>query len=107
MPTINKNPVGQPVADAGAQRTVIVDYTGPASYATGGDAFAAGNVSLGRLYYAPSFAAQASAGGTVYLGVYDYTNGKYVWYTAADGLQVGAATDLSGVVVRLAVVGLP
>lgn len=102
MPTLNKTTIRYQ-DNAGVRRRRVVIYTGPASYATGGDAFTASDVSLGQLEFAPN--AIAHSGTATRLLAYDYTNAKYLWYVPNTGAEVAATTDLSAFTVRLEVAG--
>ncbi|MFH1107737.1 MAG: hypothetical protein V1790_00860 [Planctomycetota bacterium] len=58
----------------GNRRQSIGKITGPASYTTGGETFAAGDVALGEIeYFAPTFIQTATA---MVMCVYDYTNAR-------------------------------
>lgn len=70
-----------------------------ASYPTGGESMTfAGFATIDHVCAHPDGA------GTYYF-VWDYTNGKLMAFTAADGLQVANATDLSTVTARCCVTG--
>ena len=69
-------------------------YTGPASYVTGGDALVAQDVKLGTLDLA--LFEPATDGTNIYALMYDLTNAKVVWYDPSTAAEPAAATDLSG-----------
>lgn len=84
--------------------------TGPASYATGGEAFTAATVGLSRLDYL--IVSGVSEGG--YAAAYDPSAGKVKWFEgdydpAAAGplTEVAALTDLDAESVDFIAVGLP
>lgn len=81
----------------------IATYTGPASYATGGDAVDAGVIRGGRLLAIG--AAVATDGTTAYLLWLDVANQKILWFVASTGLEVAALVDLSAFTVTTEFVG--
>ncbi len=77
-------------------------YTGPASYATGGDPFLPADVKLGQI---DVLCLNLPSNGTVILcAVYDYTNLKVKWFDLA-GNETSAATDLSAYTARFEAIG--
>lgn len=102
MPTITFDPSLRPRDVAGIRRRVIVKYTGPKSYATGGDSVAAADVGLGVIENVDEDLAYNPTTPAIYFVVYDNsaaaggpTGGKLRWFTAT-ATEVGAGTDLSG-----------
>lgn len=85
------------------KRVISGIYTGPASYATGGDAFVPGDVKLGQIHFL--VANPASNGTDLRLVLYDYTNSKMKWFDLA-GAEIANATDLSAYSARFEAVGL-
>ena len=85
------------------KRVISGVYTGPASYATGGDAFLPADVKLGQIHFLDL--ELATNGTVVLLARYDYTNQKVKWFDLA-GNEVANATDLSGYTARFEAVGL-
>src|SRR5260370_14988462 len=105
MPTVDLTVV-RPYDDAGIRRRVIGLYTGPASYITGGDLFAPGDVkNLGEIEMI-DFMPAIDAGITKsFQLVYSHASGKVVWIDGTTGLQVGAATNLSTFAARFEAIG--
>lgn len=81
---------------AGIRRRNIYQYSGPASYATGGDAVTPEDVGLGEIEGPTGLGIAINAGGTIRGLVYDHTNEKILWYVLNTGAEVAATTDLSG-----------
>lgn len=86
-------------------RLWVDTYTGPASYATGGDSFVPGDVKLGVID-ALLFELARNAAGLIYGIRYDYTNQMAIWYVLTTGAEVANGTDLSGYSARFVAVGL-
>lgn len=104
MPTINRTTLR--FHDAAGKRLRRVGiYTGPSSYATGGDAFVAKDVSLGVLEHI-SFGVAHDGLGTFRLLVYDHANGKVIWVVPNTGAEVAAATNLSAFTARFEAMGM-
>ena len=101
MGTINRSAGGFFDRSASNERR-LVPYTGPSSYATGGDSLTPESLALGKMVAVLGLV--ISNGTTVYWGVYDYTNKKILWYSAT-ATEVPNATDLSGFTGRFEVVG--
>jgi hypothetical protein len=83
------------------------DYSGPASYATGGDTidphiFGFPNTILTLTGSVDQTDTYRAEGRPLYNGT---TAWKLVWFVIATGLEVGAAVNLSGVTVRLGAIG--
>ena len=84
-----------------------VDYNGPVSYATGGDTldprvFGMPNTILSMSGSTDQTDTYRVEGRPLYNGT---TAWKIVWFVIATGLEVAAATNLSGVTVRLGAIG--
>lgn len=80
----------------------VFKYTGPSSYATGGDSLTPESVRLGMI---AAILGLAIWNGTAVLwGVWDATNKKVLWYSAT-GTQVSNLTDLSAYVGYFEVIG--
>lgn len=103
MPTIDLT-VARPRDVAGVRRRTIGQYTGPASYATGGDPFVAGDAGLGEIEKMIFAIARNVAGTAIRFVTYDHTNGKAMWFTDSS-TEVAATTDLSTFRVRFEAVG--
>ena len=104
MPTITKNTTIRFQDDAGIRRRHMAFYTGPASYATGGDGFTPGDVNLGVIEMV-QFELAINAGGTIYGLIHDGTNEKVIWYVLDTGSEVANGTDLSGFQCRFEAIG--
>ena len=102
MPTITRSTFNyNDASNSRLRRTGI--YTGPASYATGGDACTPADLGLGKVHvllFEP-----ASNGTLVVHPLYDYTNQKVKWFAAA-GTEIANATDLSAYSSRFEAIGL-
>jgi hypothetical protein len=72
-------------------------YTGPASYATGGNAFTPAEVGMSRIEFL--HINHPTNGSVVLLALYDYTNQKVKWFDLA-GNETANATDLSAYTAR-------
>lgn len=70
----------------------VFQYTGPSSYATGGDSLTPESIGLGRIE--ALLGLTISNGAAILWGWYDRTNEKIEWYSAT-GTEVTNATDLS------------
>lgn len=102
MPTLDKT-VARDNDVAGIRRRVVNKYTGPASYATGGDPFTAGDVGLGVIEFI-SFANPVDATPACRLVRYDHTNFKVIWFDLA-GAEIANAVDLSTFSTRFEAIG--
>jgi hypothetical protein len=70
-----------------------VRYTGPASYATGGDPVnASSELGMGEVY---TVHGTITDGTNIRLSVFDYANQKIKWYIPNTGAEVANAVDLS------------
>lgn len=105
MPTLVFNTVARKQDAAGIRRRIIGVYTGPASYATGGDPCTPTNVGLSRIeVFLWEHAFDSTP--TNYSIAYDYTNEKLIWFDCSSGNEVVATTDLSAIDVRFEAAGL-
>lgn len=102
MPTLSIS-AGQAKDVAGVHRRFIAQYTGPASYVTGGDPIAASDVGLGVLQLIKI--ANATDGTNFRTIAYSYATGKAIWFVGTTGVEVAAAQDLSTYVTRFEAVG--
>lgn len=99
--TINRNTF--PIFDrANATERRILSYTGPASYATGGDSLTPEAISLSKI--GAVIGMTISNGSAILFGSYDATNKKILWFSATS-TQVPNATDLSGYTGTIEVIG--
>lgn len=81
-----------PGQNTGTRKRQGATYTGPASYATGGDALDATQWRLGSI---DGFVGLTISNGTAVLhGWYNRTTGTIMWFAAA-GTEVSNGTDLS------------
>jgi hypothetical protein len=80
----------------------LYGYTGPASYATGGDSLTPEECSLG--FIAAVVGLVISNGVNIYWGYYNTTTQKILWYSAT-ATEIPNATDLSGFTGRFEVIG--
>ncbi len=78
-------------------------YTGPASYATGGESISAAALKLGQVHVVLFEA--ASNGTVIILLRYDYTNSKVKAFDMA-GAEIANATDLSTYTARFEAIGV-
>lgn len=102
MPTIDKTTFTSADASNAKLRRLGI-YTGPASYATGGDACTPADLGLGKIHV---FQIEPpSNGSVVVVARYDYTNEKVKWFDMA-GAEIAAATDLSAYSARFEAIGL-
>ncbi len=87
------------------KRRMQAIYTGPASYATGGDPFLPADIKLGQIDYLDLGTATDAPFTTAYTLVYDYVNQTIIWLVTTTGLQAAAATNLSGFTARFEAIG--
>lgn len=88
---------------AGVRRRTVGQYTGPASYATGGETIAPGDVGMGVLEFVDF---ELATDGTDWYGImYDHPTGKAIWVVLSSGNQVAGAVDLSAFNARFEAVG--
>lgn len=93
--------VAPPSVESTLRRQIVL-YTGPATYATGGDPLDPADFRMGKVF--AILGVVASGGTTPYLLHYDVAASKIMWFVASTGLEAGAIT-LSGETVRMEVVG--
>jgi len=93
MGTISRDAYG--IFDkSGSKERRIIPYTGPTSYATGGDTFNPETISL-KLIEALVGLTIMNAAKTVLWGHWDRANKKILWFSAT-ATEVNNLTDLSG-----------
>ena len=98
--TINK--AISPGQNTGTCKRQVATYTGPASYATGGDAITPNDFRLGTI---DAILGLSISNGTAVLhGWYNVATQTIMWFVAA-GTEVTNATDLSTYTGRIEVVG--
>ena len=105
MATIDKT-VGPYHDKSGGHLRRIGGYTGPASYATGGDSFTAAEMSMGRIIKLNVAVAANAALSTFRLLHWDPATQKVVWVVPNTGAEVAATTDLSGFTTRFEAIGI-
>ena len=101
MPTLDLTSIQLQDASATKIRRTGI-YTGPASYATGGDAFTPANIAMGKidviLFEPPT------NGTVILLARYDYTNQKVKFFDLA-GNESANGTNLSTYSARFEAIG--
>ena len=88
---------------AGIRRRRIVQYTGPASYATGGDLLVPSDVTLGVIEDLPE--QSVTDGTSVRTIIYNNTTQKLQWFVPNTNVDVAAGVNLSTFIGRFAVTG--
>ena len=83
----------------------IGQYTGPASYVTGGDALAPSDLGVSHIELL-LFEPAVNATPKTFTLVYDTANKKILWMDPTTGLEVANATVLSGYSARFEAIGL-
>lgn len=81
---------------------VVMQYTGPATYVTGGDSFTADDVKLGEIEYITE--GKLTNGTVILLPQYDYTNSKMKVFDLV-GAEVANGTVLSAYTCRFEAMG--
>lgn len=102
MPTLTVD-TKHPQQNLGNINAALRLYTGPASYATGGDSIVQTDVKLGRIYdiWASNGKAINGAGAVRHL-MFDSAAGLMRWYDNADPhAEIANGTDLSGFTTRI------
>ena len=79
----------------GNRRTVVGTYTGPASYATNGDAVSADDLGLSNIRVLTLGVAGDAANITPRLLRWNAAQTKIMWFVPDTGAEVANATDLS------------
>ncbi len=91
---------------AGIRARRVLQVTGPASYTNpGGDPVAANALLLGVNEFVPPQIALDASDANPRLVVYDHTDEVFRWFVPNTGSEVANATDLSGYVFRIEVMG--
>ena len=101
MPTLDFTTNKHPWVHARNARFAFPQYTGPASYATGGDPIDANDLKLGKIWEIfPATAIDSSA--AIRHLVYDGAAGAMLWFDNADPhAEIANGTDLSDFTVKL------
>lgn len=89
---------------AGVRRRIVGQYTGPASYATGGDPFVASEIGLGTIEFL-DFENAISATPANRLLTYDHAAEAVVWIVPDTGAEVANGTNLSTFSARFEAIG--
>lgn len=101
MATVSRDAVQMFDRSATHERRVL-SYTGPASYATGGDSLTPEEIALKGI--AAIIGLTISNGTNVYFGYYNRSTKKILWYSAT-ATEIPNATDLSGFTGRFEAIG--
>lgn len=102
MATLDTNAVKGGFDRSGEYERRLFSYTGPASYATGGDSLTPEQCRLGMI--AAVLGLVISDGTNVYWGYWNPTTKKVLWYSAT-ATEIGNGVDLSGFSGRIEVIG--
>lgn len=102
MPTLDRT-VARDKDTSGIRNRRLQLYTGPASYATGGDPFVAADVALGVIEYFPPVI--ITDGTTIRIGVYNYTTQKLQFFVPNTNVEVANAVNLSTFSGRIEIFG--
>lgn len=101
MGTISRDAVAM-FDKSGSKERRIVAYTGPSSYATGGDTFNPEAIGLSKIEAVLGLT--ISNGTNVYWGHFNTSTKKILWYSAT-ATEIANATDLSGFTGRFEAIG--
>lgn len=101
MGTISRDAV-QMQDKSGSKERRILAYTGPASYATGGDTLNPESIGLAKIEALVGLS--ISNGTNVYWGYYNPSTKKILWYSAT-ATEIANGTDLSGFTGRFEAIG--
>jgi hypothetical protein len=94
----------RPFDEAGIRRRVIITYTPPASYATGGDSILPGDI--GNLGVIEEFPEQIATNGTaIVCFIYNFTTQKLQAFQPSTNVEIAAAVNLSAYISRIEVMG--
>jgi len=102
MPPVIDRTIGAYHDSSNARIRKIGNYTGPASYVSGGDPLTPGDLGMGRIEML-NFE-HATNGTDLRLVRYDYTAQKVKWFDLA-GAELAGAAALSGYSVRFEAIG--
>lgn len=102
MPTISRT-IGAYHDSSTSRLRKIGGYTGPASYATGGDSFTASDVGMGRVEHL--ILSHAYDGTNLRLLVWNPTTQRVVWVVPNTNAEVAAAVDVSTFTARFEAIG--
>lgn len=89
----------------GNLRSINSEYTGPASYVTGGDSLRPEDIALGDIENVWLGPALDAAGANPRLLVWNPATDKVRWFVPNTGAEVANATDLSGFKARFFAIG--
>jgi hypothetical protein len=96
--------VGNYFDSSGSFLRRVARWTGPSSYATGGEAVTPATFGLGTIVVASFTPALDAAGANTRVVVWNSTTQKLQWFSAP-GTEVTAATDLSGYSCQFEIIG--
>lgn len=102
MGTISRDATNGFFDRSGAYERRVFGYTGPSSYATGGDSLTPESIALKQI--AAINGMTISNGTNVYWGYYNQTSKKILWYSAT-ATEIPNGTDLSAFTGRFEAVG--
>jgi hypothetical protein len=102
MATLDRNVTKGGFDKSGAYERRILGYTGPSSYATGGDSLTPEQCQLGMI--AAVLGLVIWNGTNLYTGFWNSTTKKIIWLSAT-ATEVTNATDLSAFTGRIEVIG--
>jgi hypothetical protein len=100
--TVSLSQYGQPMDQGATTKRALATYTGPASYATGGEDGLAEACRLTLVWVIAG--AVISNGTTILIGYYDAATAKLQWFDMA-GVEVSALTALTGYTGTFEVIG--
>lgn len=103
MATLSRNATFGGFDRTGSYSRRVLGYTGPTSYATGGDSLTPEECQLGKI--AAVIGLTISNGTNVYTGYWNPSTKKVLWYSAT-ATEITNATDLSAFTGRIEVIGL-
>ena len=103
MATIDRNATAAFFDKGATTERRVFKYTGPTSYATGGDSLVPEELALSKI---SAICNKTIGNGTsVRIGWYDFTAKKILWFVPNTGAEVANGTDLSGYTARMEVIG--
>lgn len=103
MPTIDRSQTNFHDSTHSTLRKIGV-YTGPASYAAGGDSLTPGDLGMGKIHHISFQEAIDTNLGLRHL-VWNPATQKVVWYVGTTGVEVAAAQNLSTFSARFEAIG--
>ena len=104
MPTLDRT-IGAYHDSSTSRLRKIGGYTGPASYAAGGDSFTAGDVGMGRIEHLVLGVAINGALTATRLLIWNPLTSRVLWFIPSTGAEVAGAVDLSTFTTRFEAIG--